>query len=77
MIKQVNFYTLLNELKNSDSCKDYFSRLGIIALYDYLEELEEVLTQAETIRKGASQDEVDQMVKTMRQLRLSIRKKAV
>ena len=42
-----------------------------------MEELEEVLTQAETIRKGASQDEVDQMVKTMRQLRLSIRKKAV
>ena len=41
IIKQVSFYTLLNELQNSDACRDWFSRLAIIALYDYLEELEE------------------------------------
>ena len=41
IIQQVSFYTLLNELNNSDSCRNYFSRLGVIALYDYLEELEE------------------------------------
>ena len=42
IIKQVSFYTLLNELKNNDSCQNHFSRLGVIALYDYLEELEEL-----------------------------------
>ena len=43
---------------------------------EYLQAVREVLAEAEALREEASgQDEVDQMVKAMREIRLSIRKR--
>ncbi len=37
----VSFYDFLNAWQSSDSRKDSFSRSALVALWDYLEELEE------------------------------------